>query len=92
MTLQEKFKTCFNELTPGYTKIKLYEERIWDCRQERAKLEEDLRVAEYTLVDANCATIDELTFKIEACTLQINALTGINSQQYQKRAACSKWL
>ncbi len=72
MTLQEKFKTCFNELTPEYTKIGLNQERIWNCRQERLKLEEDLRVAEYTLVDANCATIDELTFKIKAYTLQIN--------------------
>lgn len=72
MTLQEKFKTCFNELAPEYTKIGLYEERIWDCRQERAKLEEDLRVAEYTLVDANCATIDELDYKIKLYTLQIN--------------------
>lgn len=54
MTLQEKFKTCFNELAP-------------------------------------CETIDELDYKIKLYTLQINALTGINSQQYQKRAACSKW-
>ena len=92
MTLQEQFKTCFNELTPGYTKIKLYEERIWNCREERAKIEEKLKVEECAPLYANCATIDELTFKIEACTLQINALTGINSQQYQKRAACSKWL
>lgn len=73
MTLQEKFKTCFNELTPEYTKIKLYEERIWDCRQERAKMEEELKVATSTLLEANCETINMLTTKIEVCSLQINA-------------------
>lgn len=32
-------------------------------------------------------TIDELDYKIKLYTSQINALTGISSQQYQKRAA-----
>ena len=72
MTLQEQFKTCFNELAPEYTKIELNQERIWNCRQERLKLEEDLKVAEYTLLDANCAKIDKLTYKIQVYALQIN--------------------
>ena len=77
MTLQEKFKTCFNELTPEYTRIKLNKERIWNCRQERIKLEEDLKVVTCTLLDVNCKKINELNNKIKFYALQINGCIGI---------------
>lgn len=77
MTLQEQFKTCFNELTPEYTRIKLYEERIWDCRQERAKMEEELKVAKCTLLNANCKAINKLNKRIKRYTLQINSCVRI---------------
>ena len=77
MTLQEQFKACFNELTPEYTRIKLNKERIWNCRQERIKLEEDLKVVICTLLDANCKRIDELNNKIKFYALQINGCIGI---------------
>lgn len=72
MTLQEQFKTCFNELAPEYMKIGLNQERILNCRQERLKLEEDLKVAECTILYANCAKIDKLTYEIQVYALQIN--------------------
>ena len=77
MTLQEQFKACLNELTPEYTRIKLNKERIWNCRQERIKLEEDLEVVICTLLDANCKRIDVLNNKIKFYALQINGCIGI---------------
>ena len=77
MTLQEQFKACLNELTPEYTRIKLNKERIWNCRQERIKLEEDLKIVICTLLDANCKRIDELNNKIKFYALQINGCIGI---------------
>lgn len=77
MILQEKFKTCFNELTPEYTRIKLNKERIWNCRQERAKMEEELKVVICTLLDVNCKRINELNNKINFYALQINGCIGI---------------
>lgn len=77
MTLQEQFKACFNELTPEYTRIKLNKERIWNCRQERIKLEEDLKVVICTLLDVTCKRIDELNNKIKFYYLQTNSCIGI---------------
>ena len=76
MTLQEQFKACFNELTPEYTRIKLNKERIWNCRQERIQLEEDLKVVICTLLDVTCKRIDELNNKIKFYALQINSCIG----------------
>nr|DAH54449.1 MAG TPA: hypothetical protein [Caudoviricetes sp.] len=78
MTLQEQFKTCFNELTPEYTRIGLNQERIWNCRQERAKIEEKLKVEECTPLYVNRrTTIDKLSIEIEVYSLQINACIGV---------------
>lgn len=77
MTLQEKFKTCFNELTPEFTRINLNKERIWDCRLERLELEDDLKYVICTLIDTDCKKIDELNNKIKFYALQINGCIGI---------------
>lgn len=76
MTLQEELKACFNELTPEYTRIKLNKERIWNYRQERIKLEEDLKVVICTLLDVNCKRINELNNKINFYAIQINGCIG----------------
>lgn len=76
MTLQEQFKTCFNELTPEYTKIKLNKERIWNCRQERIEYEANLEVSICTLLDVTCKRIDELNNKIKFYYLQTNSCIG----------------
>lgn len=72
MTLQEELKTCFNELTPEYTKIKINEEKLAVYGFERTAVEKRIKTEQHIRIAVTCKAINDLNKKIKLYCLQTN--------------------